>query len=393
MVFDTQERPLFNVEEVSSRGKYSSSRTTFTLPQPLMPALDWPEFHNGVAFGLAMRPPCERKADREWFVRIMSCRRPADDNSFRRAGLLFGLGLRGYMKPDVFRPDDWLVELGMGNCAVICAVLLGVSASNIGSEYGKARKLCYLHTPALSGQSKQSTGSAVQVLLECCGVVSLGLLHYNSGHVTLATCLLKNLRNLGSITGGSDECGVGLRPAYGLSLGVALGLTFADRPLPCSLKDEVIACSTDMDASLPAFVALGLIYLGTRDASICEVLQLPRTRYQLCRRRPDCWFAVAMALTMVQGEVPELPSCVDGCGGKDESSAFVEAEAGIYMEAGCMLGLALANMGTEDLGVRDTILGVLDKMLRMESWQVCCRGLHHYHLLFRRVCLRVRPLQ
>ncbi|KAF4741098.1 cell division cycle 25 [Perkinsus olseni] len=374
MTLDTQDRPLFNMEEVSTSGRYSSSRATVTLSSSTGPSMDWPEFHNGVAFGLAVRPPRGRRPDREWFIRNMRWKRTSDDSCFRRAGLLMGLGLHGYMTPDVFRPDDWLVEIGMGNCASICAVLLGVGASNIGSRDLKACRLCYLHTPALAGQVDQSTGSSTQTLVQCCGVVALGLLHYKSAHVTLATTLLKNLRDLGSITGGSDECGVGLRPAYGVSLGVAFALAYADKPLPRNLEDEIMACTKDIDSSVPAYVALGLLYYGKADSRVLEVLQLPRTRHQLCRRRPNCWFAVAVAHTMVQGEVPDLPSFVGGCREKyrataGESSPFVEAEAALYMEAGCMLGLALSNMGTDDLGVRDRILAALERMLRVESWQ------------------------
>lgn len=75
------------------------------------------------------------------------------------------------------------------------------------------------------------------------GVVSLGLLHYRSEDVTLGTFLLKNRRNLDSITGGSNDYGVGLRPAYGVALDVALGLTFGVKPLPCSLRDGVVEYS------------------------------------------------------------------------------------------------------------------------------------------------------
>ncbi|KAF4746671.1 hypothetical protein FOZ63_017386 [Perkinsus olseni] len=374
MTFDTQDRPLFNMEEVSTSGRYSSSRATIALSSSTGPSMDWPEFHNGVAFGLAVRPPRGRRPDREWFIRNMRWKRASDDSCFRRAGLLMGLGLHGYMTPDVFRADDWLVEIGMGNCASICAVLLGVGASNIGSRDLKACRLCYLHTPALSGQVDQSTGSSTQTLVQCCGVVALGLLHYKSAHVTLATTLLKNLRDLSSITGGSTECGVGLRPAYGVSLGVAFALAYADKPLPRNLEDELMACTKDIDSSVPAYIALGLLHYGKADSRVLEVLQLPRTRHQLCRRRPNCWFAVAVARTMVQGEVPDLPSFVGGCREKyrataGESSPFVEAEAALYMEAGCMLGLALSNMGSDDLGVRDRILAALERMLRMESWQ------------------------
>ncbi|KAF4689338.1 hypothetical protein FOZ60_001751 [Perkinsus olseni] len=374
MTFDTQDRPLFNMEEVSTSGRYSSSRATITLSSSTGPSMDWPEFHNGVAFGLAVRPPRGRRPDREWFVRNMRWKRASDGSCFRRAGLLMGLGLHGYMTPDVFRPDDWLVEIGTGNCASICAVLLGIGASNIGSRDLKACRLCYLHTPALSGQVDQSTGSSTQTLVQCCGVVALGLLHYKSAHVTLATTLLKNLRDLGSITGGSNECGVGLRPAYGVSVGAAFALAYADKPLPRNLEDELVACTDDIDSSVPAYIALGLLYYGMADSRVLEVLQLPRTRHQLCRRRPNCWFAVALARTMVQGEVPDLPSFVGGCREKyrataGESSPFVEAEAALYMEAGCMLGLALSNMGCDDLGVRDRILAALERMLKMESWQ------------------------
>lgn len=74
------------------------------------------------------------------------------------------LGLRDFMKPDVFRPDAWVVELGMGSVGVICAVLLGVSASNVGSQVVEGCRLCYVHTPALSGQTNQSAGSFFRTL-------------------------------------------------------------------------------------------------------------------------------------------------------------------------------------------------------------------------------------
>lgn len=43
---------------------------------------------------------------------------------------------------------------------------------------------------------------------------------------------------------------------------------------------------------------------------------MPRSRHKLFSKRPDCWFVVGVALTMVQGVMPRLLSCVDGCSEK-----------------------------------------------------------------------------
>ncbi|KAF4674615.1 hypothetical protein FOL47_009006 [Perkinsus chesapeaki] len=371
ITFGTHVRPLFNMEGITTTGSYPFSRTTVTLEESATPCMEWPEFHNGVAYGLAATPPYGREPDFHWFYRTTACRRVTDESCFRRAGLLMGLGLKGYMTPAIFNTDQWLVELGMGNFALICAVLLGVASSNIGSMDVKASRMCYLHTSSLSGEAAQSTGSCIHTLMQCCGVVALGLLHFNSAHITLATFILKNLRNMISISAGSNECGVGLRPAYGVSLGISLGLNFGDKSMPQAFKDEIIACLADMDSVVPAVIALGLIYCNKEDAAVSKALQLPRTRFELCRRRPECWFAVAMALTLVEGKVPVLPSFF-GSPSKEadgDSSAFVEAEARLHMEAGIMLGLALLNMGSHELQVRDRILVTMEKLLRMESWQ------------------------
>lgn len=367
-------------------------------------ALDWPNFHNGVAAGLKLAPG-QAALTRTWIV----YNKPKEP-SYAHAGLLMALGLQGHLS--VLAATDVYRYLSQEHDATTAGVLLGMAAAHRGSMDASVSKMLYLHLPSRHPPSFPDL--ELPTIVQAAALVAVGLLYQGTAHRLTTEILLGEMEWPGGEAPIDRQC-------YAVSAGLALGLvTLGKGGEAWGLKDlhiegrlhyffsgasdlsqvrrnegrnrafapgssSVLLHPTrhiddsqgsqmlegpmvNLDVTAPgATLALALMYLKTNDASVAARLAIPDTHFALEQVRPDfillrvvaraliLWDSVEASDKWVQAQVPDVLKAAARAGesafaGGAVPAAYMDLEAiaqGYYnVLAGACLAIGLRYAGT-----------------------------------------------
>jgi anaphase-promoting complex subunit 1 len=145
------------------------------LVPPESDAVEWPEFHSGVASALKIKRNCP-DLNSSWIVfnQSKSADGPNQIDS-AHAGFIFGLGLLGHLKKldsadslrNYFLPGFEILSVGH---------LLGLAAAHLGSRNTQITNMVSVHLPSMlpAHSVELSSGS----ILKAGAIVGYGLLHF-----------------------------------------------------------------------------------------------------------------------------------------------------------------------------------------------------------------------
>lgn len=171
----------------------------------------WPEFHAGMAAGLRLSRhviPLSEEHLKTWIF-YQKPDSPKRDHS----GFLLSLGLLGYL--NCFSPTDIYQYLKPNNEFTSVAILLGVSASNIGKSDEALSKALILHIPVLL---PPSIDVEIPINVQTSALIGIGLLHKGTCNRTITEMTLSQIGKRPI----SDKCLD--REGYSLAAGWALGM-------------------------------------------------------------------------------------------------------------------------------------------------------------------------
>ena len=171
-------REVYAVPKIELAIPLQPQNTVIALEPGKMPleAINWAEFHNGVAAVLRITP-ATGSIDSSW----ISFNRP-NELTPQHAGFLFGLGLSGHLKQML----TWQTfgYLATKHELTSIGILLGLAASYVGSANKQIAKLIAVHTPAFLPTPDVYLN--VSFSTQAAGFVSMGLLHTGTNNPRLA---------------------------------------------------------------------------------------------------------------------------------------------------------------------------------------------------------------
>jgi len=341
------------IPAISLTGRMPPNNATVTLDTSTCPSdmTLWPEFHNGVAAGLRVKP-C-RNTDgtqvneglaqiiRTWIV----YNKPSIDQNatsnrnsasgpptipasaiHAHGGLLMALGLQGYLSS--LAMTDIYEYLSQGSVTTTVGVLLGMGANKRRTSDPAVSKMLCLHVPSLLPPSfaAMEVAPAAQVA----AIAGLGMLYEGSSHRLMTEFLLSELGRRPTLDHTTRD-----RESYTLACGLALGMLnlckgregldgLADLRLEERLYKFIVGGKEDsetrirretadranavaggygdqeqtsrvyegeninVDVTAPgATLAFGLIFMQSGNNSAAERLKLPETSFMLDFVRPD----------------------------------------------------------------------------------------------------------
>ncbi|KAH3767260.1 anaphase-promoting complex subunit 1 [Pelomyxa schiedti] len=325
--------------------------------------VSWPNFHNGVAYGLKFKRRCSHFSN----TKLLGTR--PHTLSDTHAGFLYGLGLQGNLALSLVSVSEFLKGC---HYLTIIAILLGLSVSKIGSMDNDVFRALSLHLPFSQEHSTQN------VLVQASALIGVGLLYLGSGNSIVGSLLLQQLdqlpptvhptqREMWHLTAGM---------AYGLAM-LGLGNTLpntqseSEHPHIKILRKRLstqrynhdpansLECNISSNASYSGSVfALGLMFLKTNNVQIASLLQVQST-VALQSFRPDLlfitvlmhslilWDTIQASTTWVNSHVPDGPSLV---------------QPRHFIVAGRCLALALKYAGTGLQVIKSLLLSQLEVM-------------------------------
>jgi len=285
--------------------------------------LSWGEFHNGVAAGLRISPSSSG-IESSW----IAFNKPSELTP-EHAGFLFGLGLTGHLKEMLtwhtfgyLTPKHDLTSI---------AVLLGLSAANVGSGNKHVTKLLAVHTPALL--PTPTVDLNVSLMTQAAGLAGVGLLYMGTKSRRMAEVCLNQISRKDLV---QPDLSNEHREAYTYSAALAFGMILlgkgstipADMALLSRLSILVHGDANsplgkkkrppfDINLTSPAAtIALGLMYLRTERQDIADILTIPDTVLALNRIQPSfllmrtlarsliMWNAIAPTTEWLTAQVP-----------------------------------------------------------------------------------------
>jgi len=325
--------------------------------------VNWPDFHNGAAAGLALRSDAKSgKLTRAWIV----FNRPKVP-TFSHAGVLMALGLNGHLSS--LTATDLYRYLSQEHEATTVGTLLGVAASKLGTADPATSRMCFLHLPTRHPLSFPEI--ELPPLVQSAALLAVGLLYQGTAQRLIVETLLSEL---GKSPEGDVVSG---RECYALSAGIALGLVTLGRghnsmglsdlhvaerlrhfiaggiarkiPPPggvppsyrkstsgaaewhdgvedmtessiASVDGYILEGSmVNVDLSAPgAMMALAMMYMKSNDETVAAYLDIPSTHYALDNARPDyvllrvvtrsmiMWDSIESDTQWIEGLLPPL---------------------------------------------------------------------------------------
>ncbi|WZY80069.1 hypothetical protein YC2023_026453 [Brassica napus] len=332
----------------------------------------WPEFHNAVAAGLRLAP-LQGKVSRTW----IKYNKPGEPNAVH-AGLLFGLGLQGYLH--VLNLSDIYQYFTQDHESTTVGLMLGLAASYRRTMQPEIAKALFFHVPARYQASYAEF--EIPTLLQSAALVSVGILFEGSAHQQTMQLLL------GEIGRRSAGDNVLEREGYAVSAGFSLGLValgrggdalgsldpFVNRLLQYLGAKEITDGSTsNVDITAPgAIIALALMYLKTESEVIFSKLSIPQTHYELECVRPDfimlrviarnliMWSRIRPTCEWIESQVPEvvkngISHLQDDMDDMYEMDVEALVQAYVNIVAGACISLGLRFAGTRDGNARDLL--------------------------------------
>lgn len=282
------------------------------LPEPgKMPldAINWAEFHNGVAAALRISPSTGA-IDSSW----ISFNKPNELTS-QHAGFLFGLGLTGHLKEMLtwhtfgyLTPKHEMTSIG---------VLLGLAAANVGSGNRHVTKLLAVHTPAFLPTPDVDLN--VPLSTQSAGLVGIGLLYMGTKNRRMAEVALHQISRPDLLEPDrSNET----REAYSMAAALSFGMIMLGRGTattspadvallsrlrvlihgegPAIFQTKPVRQTFDINLTSPAAtIALGLMYLKTDRQTVADILMIPDTVAALNYIQPSFLLVRTIARNMI----------------------------------------------------------------------------------------------
>jgi anaphase-promoting complex subunit 1 len=274
-------RESFVVPKMEFTVRLAPMNTT-VAPEPgkiIADAIQWGEFHNGVASGLRISITAE-SIDNSW----IAFNKPSDLTP-EHAGLLYALGLTGHLKAIM----HWhmFAYLTPKHDLTSIALLLGLATANIGNANQQVTKVLAVHTPALLPTPDIDLN--VSLMTQAAGLSGVGILYMGTKNRKMAErCLQQISRHDLAQPDISNE----YREAYTTSAALAFGMImlgkgsnipadmlFVER-LQLLIHGARSHAPTPFDVNLTspvATLALGLMYLRTERKDIADIVEIPDT--------------------------------------------------------------------------------------------------------------------
>ncbi|KAG0212923.1 Anaphase-promoting complex subunit 1 [Mortierella sp. GBA30] len=339
-------------------------------------ALDWPNFHNGVAAGLRFSSN-STGVKSSWITfnkpQVLDC---------NHAGFLFALGLTGHLRLLVRQQVFHYLSINHEMTAV--GLLLGLACAHRGTMNPAITRILSLHVPALL----QTQGSELNLtaLTQVACVLGIGLLYMETANRRMAE---GTLAEIGANAGGVLDPGQGLQECHSVAAGFALGfITLGQGDKPMGLRDMKIVDvlvsympgSRDKNhvgksfldggdhraspyagidqTSAGATVALGLMYLKTNNRSIAAKLSVPETQFLLDYVNPYLlmirvifqamvlWGSIVPTRAWIYGHIPDYLKD-SKTGGPPNTESGPQSYYSIVAGACFALGLRFAGSGNE----------------------------------------------
>jgi len=342
----------------------------------------WGDFHNGVAAGLRISQSL-KSVDSSW----IKFNKPMELTP-EHAGFIYALGLTGHLKEML----TWNTfgYLTPKHDMTSIAVLLGLSAANVGSGNRHVAKLIAVHTPSML--PTPSVDLNVSLITQAAALVGLGLLYMGSKRRHTAELCLTQISRKDLV---QPDLSNEHREAYTIAAALAFGMVMlgkgssvpADIQMverlrilvhgegPASKKERL---SFDINLTSPAAaMALGLMYLRTDRRDIADILSIPDTTLGLNRVQPHFLLirTLARALIMFSSVEPnndwlkaQIPPAISQAmqgrlQGQVVDDAFELAYYNII--AGACFAVALKYAGTAREEAYLLIIGYYDMFSRL----------------------------
>jgi anaphase-promoting complex subunit 1 len=287
--------------------KVMPSGTVFCAEVPHENKVGWAYFHTGVAAALQIARDAQG-LEASWIV----LNKPTDPG-VRHAGFLLGLGLNGHLKTI----PRWLIfkYLTPKHDMTTIGLLLGASASRIGSMDQTITRLLSVHVPRLLPVGAAELN--LSPLTQTAGLMSLGLLYYDTQHRRMSDILMSEIANQEQghpINTNADTLSPkneGYRLAAGYALGLInlgkgnnlrslSGLGLEKRLLEIAVTPREVTVVHVLDqASAGAILALTFIFMKTNDHTMARKIAVPDTRAWIEHVRPDLLLLRALAQNII----------------------------------------------------------------------------------------------
>ncbi|OBA23392.1 hypothetical protein METBIDRAFT_35851 [Metschnikowia bicuspidata var. bicuspidata NRRL YB-4993] len=363
----------FPISKFNLNTLIAPSMTTIVLEEGSLhkKVTDWGHFHNGVSSGLSISPSASCISG-SWVI----YNKPAENNA-QHAGFLLGLGLNGHLK----LLEEWHIYnyLGPKHPLTSVGLLIGMAASMKGTMENKLTKVLSVHAVALLPQGANDLN--VPTIVQSAGLVGIGLLYLETQHRRMSEILLSQLGEFQPHADNHDE-----EESYKLAAGIALGFINLGKgddlkglndthvvnkllSYAISMKDAHSEDESDKSSS-GAIIALGFIYLRTRNATIATKLQIPTSEQLLDYVRPDLlllrclcrnlilWDNIQPTRMWVESQIPDVLLK------RHDINALHDLDSDqinmFNILGGACLSVAIKYASLHDVRARDVILHYLD---------------------------------
>jgi anaphase-promoting complex subunit 1 len=348
--------------------------------------MNWPEFHRGTATALQISSDDGTATDCSWIL----FNRPNEPDAYH-AGFLYGLGLTGHLvKLSYYQSFEYL---NAKHDMTSVGLLLGLSASFIGTMNETITKLVSLHIPAFL--PPYSTDLNLSSVLQSAALISMGLLYCESGHRRTAEIMASEIgRKFLSVS----DINNAYRDGHALAAGFALGLTllgkgsagniqlvdqlrlyinggkmnFADpSSQECSNRPGVQALSnrfkdgnevnTHITAG-PSIIALGLMFIRSENKSVAALVETPDTAIMLENVRPDLLIIREISRNLIMwNSIRSEQSWLDSRASMPVNVPFTDTD---YLRccilSGACFAIGLRFAGSGIFSIRDLLLEKFD---------------------------------
>jgi anaphase-promoting complex subunit 1 len=279
--------------------KILPDNTTLVMDLQKLPleSRQWGDFHNGVAAALRIDTSAQG-VDSAW----IKFNKPAELTA-EHAGFLFGLGLNGHLRTMV----DWHAYqyLTPKHEFTSVALLLGLSATYLGTGDPDVTRILSIHTPPLL--PKNSADLNIPLAAQTAGLMGIGLLYLGTQSRKMADMALGEISRR---RGGGPELSNEHLEAYAITAGLAFGMIMCGHggrtnspvelqmlatlrtlilgePAPVANK-EPAKPKFDINVTSPAAtVALALMYLKSNRQDVAALLDIPQTPLGLSLVQPN----------------------------------------------------------------------------------------------------------
>ncbi|XP_027050305.1 anaphase-promoting complex subunit 1-like [Pocillopora damicornis] len=346
----------------------------------------WPLFHNGVATGLRIAQGISQ-IDSTW---IVYNKPKTNQQSEEHAGFLMALGLNGHLKNlSHMNLHDYLCK---GHELTTVALLLGTAAAKRGTMDVTITKMLSIHIDALLPPT--SAELDLHHSAQVAAILGVGLLYQGTAQRRMAEVLLSEI---GRPPGPEMENAVN-RESYSLAAGLALGLVMLEhgneaasvvdlkiadqlyhymvggqtKPQTGTQKEKFKSPSyqikegdsVNINVTGPgATLALGLMFMKTKNTSVAAWFDAPDTQVLLDFIRPDflllrllsrgliMWDSIHPSTNWVESHIPAIVHQCDTTLAENEAAnSDIDMEslsqAKINIIAGCCMAMGLRFAGS-----------------------------------------------